>query len=241
MKNLIKVLIVDDEPLARKDLTSILSDFSQIKIVGEADSVSSAKKLITFTSPDLIFLDIQLPGETGFELLNHINPEIDIIFVTAFDEYAIRAFEVNALDYLLKPVDGERIREAISRIGKNENKEIEYLEPLSYDDNLFLKLNNSYKFLRISSIVAIQAADDYTELFTVNSKKKLVSKKMHEWEARLPEQHFCRIHRSTIINISMINKIEPWFNQSYHVHVNGFTEPFVMSRRYFKSIKKKLK
>ena len=102
MDNLIKVLIVDDEPLARKDLISILSDFGQIKIVGEADSVKSAKDQISSKSPDLIFLDIQMPGETGFELLKYINPKIDIIFVTAFDEYAIRAFEVNALDYLLK-------------------------------------------------------------------------------------------------------------------------------------------
>lgn len=241
MNSLIKVLIVDDEPLARKDLTSILSDFGQIKIVGEADSVKSAKSQISSTSPDLIFLDIQMPGETGFELLKYINPKIDIIFVTAFDEYAIRAFEVNALDYLLKPVDGERIREALSRIGKNENNELNYSESLSYDDNLFLKLNNSYNFLRINTIVAIQAADDYTEIITTDGKKKLVSKKMHEWEDRLPEQNFCRIHRSTIINISMINKIEPWYNQSYHVHLNSITEPFVMSRRYFKLIKKKLK
>lgn len=238
---MIKALIVDDEPLARKDLHTVLSDFSDIKIIGEADSVKSAKSLLKKTRPDLIFLDIQMPGETGFDLLEFIDPKINIIFVTAFDEYAIRAFEVNALDYLLKPVDGERIKEAISRFSNNDISKVHPEESLKYDDNLFLKLNSSYNFLRINTIVAIQAADDYSEIITNDGKKYLVYKKMLEWEKRLPEQYFCRIHRSTIINISLIDHIEPWYNQSYHVHIKGLIEPFTMSRRYFKSIKNKLK
>jgi two-component system LytT family response regulator len=237
----IRALIVDDEPLARKDLRTILAEFPQVDIVGEADSVLSAKELIKNNKPNLIFLDIQMPGESGFDLLEYINPKTDIIFVTAFDEYAIRAFEVNALDYLLKPVDGERIKEAINRYPQYEIPHQYSDEILAYDDNLFLKLNNNYNFLRINTIIAIQAADDYTEIFTTQGKKLLVYKKMIEWDKRLPEQYFCRIHRSTIINIDKINKIEPWYNQSYHVHIEGIETPFTMSRRYFKSIKKKLK
>jgi len=102
---------------------------------------------------------------------------------------------------------------------------------------LFLKLNNSYDFLKINTVLTISAADDYSEVRTNDGKKKLVFKKMQEWEDRLPMQHFCRIHRSTIINISKIKKIEPWYNQSYHVHINGLEEPLTMSRRYFKKIK----
>jgi two-component system LytT family response regulator len=180
-----------------------------------------------------------MPGETGFDLLEFINPNINIIFVTAFDEYAIRAFEVNALDYLLKPVDGERIKEAIDRIEYQQDDNV-FHEELTYEDNLFLKLNNSYNFLRVNKILAIKAADDYSEIFTVDGKKQLVYKKMHEWENRLPIQHFCRIHRSTIVNIGRIDKIEPWYNQSHHVYIKGIDEPFTMSRRYFKSIKDKM-
>lgn len=238
---MIRAIIVDDEPLARMDLGTVLRDFTEIEIIGEADSVKTAKTLLKETKPDLIFLDIQMPGETGFDLLEFIDTSINIIFVTAFDEYAIRAFEVNALDYLLKPVDGERIQEAISRITSGDETSISSNENLNYDDNLFLKLNNSYNFLRINSIIAIQAADDYSEILTNEGKKYLVYKKMMEWEKRLPEQYFCRIHRSTIINISMIEKIEPWYNQSYHVYIKGLMEPLTMSRRYFKTIKNKLK
>jgi len=238
MYDKIKALIVDDEPLARKDLISILSEFNQIQIIGEADSIDTAKEQIVIHTPDLIFLDIQMPGESGFDLLEFISSETEIIFVTAYDEYAFRAFEVNALDYLLKPVDGERIKQAIDRIYQSSQTKNKSNEKLEYADCLFLKLNNSYDFLRINKILTIAAADDYSEIYTNDGNKKLVFKKMQEWEDRLPKQYFCRIHRSTIINISEIKNIVPWYNQSYHVHINGLKEPLTMSRRYFKKIKK---
>lgn len=240
MYNKIKALIVDDEPLARKDLISILAEFNQIQIIGEADSIDTAREQIINHAPDLIFLDIQMPGESGFDLLEFITPNTEIIFVTAYDEYAFRAFEVNALDYLLKPVDGERIKQAIGRIYQSSQNSRESTEKLDFNDCLFLKLNNSYDFLRINTILTVTAADDYSEIHTKDGNKKLVFKKMQEWEDRLPEQHFCRIHRSTIINISEIKKIEPWYNQSYHIHITGINEPFTMSRRYFKKVKEKL-
>lgn len=240
MYNKIKALIVDDEPLARKDLISILAEFNQIQIIGEADSIDTAREQIINNAPDLIFLDIQMPGESGFDLLEFITPNTEIIFVTAYDEYAFRAFEVNALDYLLKPVDGERIKQAIGRIYQSSQNSRESTEKLDFNDCLFLKLNNSYDFLRINTILTVTAADDYSEIHTKDGNKKLVFKKMQEWEDRLPEQHFCRIHRSTIINISEIKKIEPWYNQSYHIHITGINEPFTMSRRYFKKVKEKL-
>ncbi len=240
MSNKIRALIVDDEPLARKDLISVLAEFNQINIIGEADSIATAREQILEHSPSLIFLDIQMPGESGFDLLEYISPKTEIIFVTAFDEYAIRAFEVNALDYLLKPVDGVRLKQSIDRVISKTQTLIESKEKLTIDDCLFLKLNNSYDFLRINTILSITAADDYTEIYTNDGNKKLVFKKMQEWENRLPEQHFCRVHRSTIVNISEIQKIEPWYNQSYHIHIHGLNEPLIMSRRYFKKIKKKL-
>jgi two-component system LytT family response regulator len=123
MKNIFKAVIVDDERLARKELSLLLSEYPNIEIVGEAASVSKAQDLIAKLNPDLIFLDIQMPGESGFDLINTISTSAQIIFVTAFDEYAIRAFEINALDYLLKPVNPSRLKEAISRLDSKPKME----------------------------------------------------------------------------------------------------------------------
>ena len=119
MNKTYKTIIVDDEPLARKDLKAVLAEFDQIEIIAEADGVPAARELLKIHKPDLIFLDIQMPGQTGFVLLESISSHIKIIFVTAYDEYAIRAFEVNAQDYLLKPVDRDRLALTIERLESN--------------------------------------------------------------------------------------------------------------------------
>lgn len=232
------VLIVDDERLARKDLISLLTEYKNIKVVGEADNVTNAVKAIEEFNPEIIFLDIQMPGETGFDLLNKIKTEARIIFVTAFDEYAIRAFEINALDYLLKPVNPDRLARTIERIEQNEEPELGEPRKLEYDDRLFLMINDSMTFLKIKSILSIQAAGDYTEIETRDGIKGLTLKSMKEWESRLPEQFFSRIHRSTIINMEYIDKLEEWFNYSYKVYLKGIEKPYVMSRRYVAKLKK---
>jgi len=234
-----KAIIVDDEYLARSDLKAILHDIGSIEIIGEADSIMQACILIENNELDFVFLDIQLTGESGFDLLEFIHEGTEVLFVTAYDKYAIRAFEVNALDYLLKPVHPDRLKLALSKIeGKistgNEKKNFEY------NDNAFIKLDKAYRFLKICSICKIMAADDYSELHLNNGKKLLAHKSMKEWENRLPGQYFCRIHRSTIINIEEVEKIEPWFNRAFHVYLKNNDEPLVMSRRYFLILKKKL-
>ena len=241
MNKQLKALIVDDEPLARRDLISVLADFKHVQVIGEAKNITSAVKELKKNRPDVIFLDIQMPGESGFDLLDYINPKIKIIFVTAFDEYAKRAFEVNALDYLTKPVHKERLGVALERLVENNNNEIDEVEKLRHDDSLFLRLNDSYHFLRIDTIIKILSAKDYSEIVTKDGKKRLVHKKMKEWEMRLPQNNFCRVHRSTIINLSEVSKIVPWFNQSYHAYLKGLPEPVIISRRYFSIIKDKFK
>jgi len=231
-------LIVDDERLARKDLISLLAEHPNIKIVGEADSVTAAVRAIEQLNPDLIFLDIQMPGESGFDLLNKIKVNAKVIFVTAFDEYAIRAFEVNALDYLLKPVNPDRLARTIQRLVQGESAEPTELRKLNYDDRLFLMLGNQMKFLKIKTILCINAAGDYSEIITTDRQKGLTLKSMKEWEYRLPEQFFCRIHRSTIINMDYVDKLEEWFNYSYKVFLKGIEKPYVMSRRYVAKLKK---
>ena len=234
-----KALVVDDERLARKELTGMISEYSCIKSIHEADDVSSAIKMIDLVKPNLIFLDIQMPGETGFDLINQIDYTGKIIFVTAYDQYAIRAFEVNAIDYLLKPVTPERLKKSIDKLEKETVKPAETDFNLKYDDRLFLTLGNHLLFVKISSIVSIESEGDYTKIITDDGKKGLVSKSMKEWELRLPANYFCRIHRATIVNLEYIDKIEKWFNYSYRLHLKNIEEPYIISRRYAKQLKEK--
>jgi two-component system LytT family response regulator len=239
MKKKYRAVLVDDERLARKALRNLLTAHESIEIVGEAENVASAEKLIAEYDPDLIFLDVQMPGESGFDLLEKADVKANVIFVTAYDEYAIRAFEVDAVDYLLKPVDPARLQSAIERLDRESVNRQEPKQKLLYDDPLFLTIDGHLRFLRISSIVYIQAAGDYSELVLTDGKKGLVLKSMMEWEERLPENHFCRIHRSTIVNMNHIDRIEEWFKSSYKVHLRGVETPLSMSHRYAALIKQR--
>lgn len=240
MKKKLTALLVDDERLARKDMANLLAEHKNIQVTGEADSVATAIAQIKVLDPDIIFLDIQMPGESGFDLLNQCETQAQIVFVTAFDEFAIRAFEVNALDYLLKPVNPDRLARTIDRLTQEPHSPANSDRKLNYDDRLFLLLDNQMRFLKISTIICIQAAGDYSELVTTESAKNLTLKSMKEWEHRLPEQYFCRIHRSTIINMDFIDRMEEWFNYSYRVFLNGIEEPMVMSRRYVARLKQRM-
>jgi two-component system LytT family response regulator len=239
MKKL-KAIIVDDERLARKELASMLMEFPKISVVAEADGVKPAIEMIKEFNPDVLFLDIQMPGKSGFDLVNAIDVKAKIIFVTAYDEYAIRAFEINALDYLLKPINPERLRKAIDRLDRKENHEYSYSQMLEYHDFLLLNLNGNVKFIRIENITLISSSGDYTNIFCSTGEKGLVLKTMKEWENRLPAKHFCRVHRSTILNIEKIIKMEPWSNNSFYISLEGIKEPVVMSRRYFTKLKEQL-
>ncbi|MBN1348205.1 response regulator transcription factor [candidate division KSB1 bacterium] len=240
MTRQISALIVDDERLARQELKSMLREFDTVQVVGEADDVPSAMNAIQQLNPDVIFLDIQMPGASGFDLLDKMNIRARIIFVTAYDEYAIRAFEINALDYLLKPVSPHRLRNAIQRL----NSEDESVEPeprkLNYDDYIFLMVDNKMTFLKVNTILCINAAGDYSEILTRADRKGLALKSMKEWEYRLPENYFIRIHRSTIINLEYVDHLEEWFNYSFQVYLKGIPKPVIMSRRYAAKLKEKL-
>ncbi|MCE1188620.1 MAG: LytTR family DNA-binding domain-containing protein [Ignavibacteria bacterium] len=232
-----KVVLVDDEELARMDLKRILLSFPEIEVIGEADTVASAVQVIKTLHPNLIFLDIQMPGESGFDLIEKIDFPVNIIFVTAFDKYALRAFDVNAMDYLLKPVNPERLQQAIEKLEDKPAATSGSQRKLEVQDVLFLQLGDKYQFLRIDTISAITSNADYTFVHTTDGKKKLSKKTMKEWEARLPENHFARIHRETIVNLGSIANIEEWFYSSFKVHINGIESPFIMSRRYAAKIK----
>jgi two-component system, LytTR family, response regulator len=165
------------------------------------------------------------------------NPKI--VFVTAYDKFAIRAFEVNALDYLMKPVSARRLEQTIQRLLLNQSMSIEYLKKLEYSDRLFLQFDSRIRFVKVSTIIFIAAEGDYSAVTTSEGKLGLVLKSMKEWEFRLPDQHFLRVHRSMIVNIDCIERIEKWFNNSFRIHLKGVPEPLEMSRRCVAKLREK--
>jgi len=237
----LKAIIVDDERLARRELRSLLEGFEEISVAGEAEDLLATAELIRRVKPDVVFLDIQLGNENGFELLGMIEQNFKLIFVTAFDEYAIRAFEINALDYLLKPVNPVRLQTAVERLFEDENSAPRKTEarPLEIDDRLLLETDGRSAFLKICDISHITASGDYTEVFTPGGKKLLIEKPLREWEERLPEKYFARIHRSTVINLEMIEKIETLFNRTMEVSLRHSPQKFPVSRRYAARLKEK--
>ena len=236
-----KALVIDDEQLARRAIISLIRDHSAIEVIGEADDARQAASLIEVHQPDLLFLDIQMPGKSGFDLLNEVNYHGKVIFVTAYDEYALRAFEVNALDYLMKPISPERFKKAINRLNDQDNQDSLPLDQdLRYDDRLFLLMGKHMIFLKISTIVYIQAEGDYTQIFTSEGRKGLVLKSMKEWGKRLPDTHFCRIHRSYIVNLDFVEDIEKEYNYDFTVNLKNSDKSLVMSRRYARLLKDKM-
>lgn len=234
-----KTLIVDDERLARKEMRRLLAEFDEISIIGEAENLSEAIEIIEKEKPQIVFLDIQLSNENGFELLEKTEQNFKLIFVTAFDAYAIRAFEVNALDYLLKPVNPDRLAKAIERLKEEKMGKKSEIRPLEFDDRIFLELGERSIFLKVNEISHINSAGDYSEIFTISGKKHLIEKPLREWEERLPEKHFLRIHRQTIINLEEIEEIETWFNRTFQVRLKNFREKLAVSRRYAVKLKQK--
>ncbi len=272
--NKLNAVIVDDDEDARKLLSILLKKFPEIKIVGEAENISKAVALINKKKPDSVFLDIHMNEANAFDLMNKLSTDAKVIFVSADDEFALRAFEVNAFDYIKKPVEPKRLALTVARLleqaknkkiaenvliqdtgqplpneeAKNEQAELknEEIVPsktqmLEYDDRLFLTIDGVSRFIKISSIEFISAEKDYSYTYLVDGKKFLVLKPMVEWEKRLTKKHFIRIHRSTIINLEYVEKIEKWFNSSYHVYLQNFEQPFQMSRRYVSKLKERFK
>lgn len=230
-----RAIIVDDEPLARLEIIRLLGSYPQIIIVDEADSVQTAKNLIELLQPDLLFLDINLGTQSGFDLLEITERNFQIIFITAYDKYAIRAFEINALDYLLKPVHPERLRESIARLGHPLRNELKIkLEPF---DKILVNNQSCSKFVTISSINYIEAKGDYTKINTHNSGTGIVHQTIKKWIELLPRNMFLQIHRSYIVNINNILEIKKRNNSSYQVMLSNINKQIPLSRTFFEKIK----
>lgn len=227
-------LIVDDELYARKEMVYLLKPFSQINNIFEAHSVDSAEQIICNNQIDLIFLDIQLMGETGFDLLERVEVKGQVVFVTAFDNYAIQAFEVNAVDYLLKPVNTERFNKTMGKIFQQNTSEKIY--QYSENDHLIAKTMNGLKVVKIKNISYISAEGDYTEVKSIDGKSFLILRTMKQWEQILPETCFQRIHRSTIVNLNQIEYCDKVSSNQFTMKLLGFDKMFSVSRIYYKKM-----
>lgn len=230
-------LIIDDERLARLNLRKKLSTYSEIEVIGEASGIESGIKAIRDLNPDLLFLDIKLSDGTGFDLLNSAEFKGKVIFQTAYDEYACRAFEINAIDYLLKPISKERLNKVIENLINSENeKSIENTQKFRYDDRLMIEQKKNIHFIKVENIICIKAEREYTSLFEKGGKDYLVLKSIGDWQKKLPDEHFARVHRNSIINFNFIERSERLGNTA-KIFLVSIPEPISISRRYYKLIK----
>lgn len=231
-------IIIDDERPARKELSFLLKDIAGIEVIGEADNLADAVLLINQLKPDLVFLDIQLTGENGFDLLEQVCADFKVIFVTAYDDYAIRAFDVNACDYLLKPVDPQRLKKAIKRIYNNTEESKPGQKKYSIDDSIYLKQTNcTSRFVEINSIVAITSLGNHSRISTFGGHRYVILKTLKQWESELPDA-FIRIHRATIVNKKEISRIDNYSKGRHQVFLNQIDDPFEVSRNCFKELKR---
>lgn len=230
-----KALIIDDERLARVELLGLLADFPEIDVVGEAANADEALLQIREKDPDLLFLDIQMPGKNGFELLESLDQVPEVIFTTAYDEYAIKAFEVSAIDYLLKPIRRERLQESMARlIGKQENPaavtaQSQAEKKLGLNDRVFVKDGERCWFVKLSEVRLFESDGNYIKVYFENFKP-MIHKSLNALDKKLDERAFFRASRKYIINLSWVEGIESWFNGGLLVKMKG-GEKIEVSRR----------
>lgn len=223
-----RAIVIDDERLARKELITLLNQLESVEVVGEAVNVDDAKDKIDQLNPDVIFLDIQMPEKTGFELLEELDNVPHVIFTTAYDEYALKAFQVNALDYLLKPIEPKRLEEAIIKLqgkidgySKSEDTSSSHSQKkLTLEDQVFVKDGDRCWFVRLSNVRLFESDGNYIKVYFDNFKP-MIHKSLNALDERLDEKSFFRASRKHIINLGWVEGIEPWFNGGLVVTLRG--------------------
>jgi len=245
----IRTVVIDDEAPAREIIKHYLTDLDYIEVIGECADGFSGLKTISSLKPDLVFLDIQMPRLTGIELLEVMTEKPEIIFITAYDQYAIRAFELNAVDYLLKPFSKPRFIEAVKkatdkiRLGTGKKEPAGQLlakrpESASPVNRVVVRKGNGISLIPVDQIRYVEAQDDYVMIFHT-SGKALKHQTMRFYEDNLPEEDFVRIHRSYIVRIQEINRIEP-YGKDNHVAILKSGDKLPVSRAGYKHLKEEL-
>jgi len=233
-------VLVDDEAPARERLTDLLAAHPQIEIVGQAEDVASAADLCARLRPALLFLDVQLRGEQGFDLLPHLTYAPEVVFVTAHDRYAVRAFEVNALDYLLKPVHPDRLAAALKRLGAAERDD-RPASRLAESDLVSLRTDRGLRVVPLLSITHIEADENYTRVHVKGSAPAFVRRAMSEWEQLLPDGQFLRLTRSLIVQLRAVREVRPLSRDEVQVVIAGQAEPVTFARRAALRLRQALK
>lgn len=249
----LRVLIVDDEPLAREGLRGFLTSRDDVELVGECGNGQEALEALRTREVDLVLLDVEMPGKSGFEVLDELDPEElpAVVFVTAFDEYAVKAFDVHAVDYLLKPVTEERFTAALGRVrerldadaGRSMARRIEALvrearhREAGGSERLLVKSGSRSFFVSPEEIDWIEAAGNYATLHT-RAGDHMIRTTMKALEERLDPERFARIHRSYIVNLDRIQEIQPWFKGDHLVILRDGTE-LSLTRKYRKRLRKR--
>ncbi|MBI5857647.1 MAG: response regulator [Sphingobacteriales bacterium] len=230
-----KAIIIDDERLARTELKKLLQDYPEVEVIDEATNADEGISKIESQHPDLIFLDIQMPGKTGFDMLEQLEKTPQVIFTTAYDEFALKAFEVNALDYLLKPIEPKRLADAVQKLHSAEIKETRAEtigtnnSLLTENDQVFVKDGERCWFVKLSDIRLFESVGNYAKVF-FGPNKPLILKSLNALEERLDQKTFFRANRKHIVNLRMIEKIEPYFNGGLLLELKG-GEKIEVSRR----------
>lgn len=233
-----RTLIIDDERLAREELKSVLKDFVEINVIDEAQNGDEGIEKIKKMKPDLIFLDVSMPGMTGFEMLKKLEEIPYVIFVTAYDEFALKAFEVNALDYLLKPIDPDRLAETIEKLRQKEDSDFESTHgsksirgdrALSLNDRVFIKDGEKCFFIKLSEVRMLESDGNYVKVH-FGTSRPLILRSLNSFEERLDPAYFFRANRKFMINLDWVEHIENWFNGGLQVELKT-GEKIDISRR----------
>jgi two-component system LytT family response regulator len=212
-----KAIVVEDSRLAREGLIRMLQDFPEIEVVGQADHPSTALQLIEQTMPDVIFLDIHMPGESGFDLLQKLNYTPRIVFTTAYSDYAIRSFDFNTVDYLLKPISQDRLAQAIQKLSGPEEAPSDAPKPvLDYQSKIFVKDGDKCHLIGLDTVQYVESNKNYVQIY-FGDQRAYVKKSLNSMEERLPKKYFFRVSRQHIVNLQAIVSIEESLRDGYYV------------------------
>ncbi|MDF3058217.1 MAG: two component transcriptional regulator, LytTR family [Rariglobus sp.] len=242
----IRTLIVDDEQTARIDLRTKLALHPEVLIVGEAATLRAARALLLEATYDLLLLDVQLIGGDAFQLVPDVRPGARIIFVTAYNEHAVRAFEINALDYLLKPVDPARLARGLARLSHGHSPPEDDAPAartggvVGLDDTLYLRSGAQARFVRVGQIRAISSQDNYSEVLLDDGTRLLLRKSLKEWEDSLPADAFFRVHRTQIVNLTHVVRYQRDTEERTHLFFDGIGGPVISSRHRWNELKDRL-
>ena len=239
-----RVLIIDDEPYARDDLRHLLAAHPDCEVVGEAGTVPDARARLRRADYDLVFLDIQLFGGSGFDLVPDVRAGAKVVFATAHNEHALRAFEVNALDYLLKPIKAERLAASLARLAKPDTMGTDpgpvVPRSLRYDDTVHLNSGDRARFARVADISRIEAQENYSLVQLDDGSQMLVRRTLKSWEDVLPPKNFLRVHRTTVVNLERVVCYDRPARRAITLGLAGRADPVSVSRDSTTEVKARL-